>query len=515
MRMDHVRCGLAVNPALPLELVDRLITVADEDIAGSLAERVDLRHEQAVALAARVGEAAERLCRNGVLTAADIDPATAPEAALALLDEGTGPEEWARHFAADPDPERRMKLAACPGLPSGVRKVLAADPDVRVVAELALWTTPDTAARLARHRHAEVRRAVAANESTPARVLTALVTGEGLPPADRCSVCDGEVTPSAHGERCDCCPRPGAFCTGSHESTVRETIEAALGNPATPAATVVRFATGASVVLRYGLAARSGLPRETAARLAQDALPGVRAELAANPAIGEPLMRALAADPFTEVRRGVAHNPLVPLDVLCGLAGTVRIGPTLLPRIAAAAPVEVDALATSPNPAMRMFLAERRDLPAAIRDALADDPDAKVVKSVAPHPGLSEKQLRGMVVRHGTQVVARVAANPDASPPLLEELAAHDPPVPKALREIARHRHASGAALLACLTDARARATAAGHPSLPPPVVAALLSDDDWRVVEAAAANPSLPPTMMERLVTDPDVGRWAGGVVT
>ncbi|MEZ0076184.1 hypothetical protein [Planotetraspora sp. GP83] len=49
--MNHVLCGLASNPALPSDLVDRLITTADEDIAANLTEREDLTRAQAVALA--------------------------------------------------------------------------------------------------------------------------------------------------------------------------------------------------------------------------------------------------------------------------------------------------------------------------------------------------------------------------------------------------------------------------------------------------------------------------------
>lgn len=57
-----------------------------------------------------------------------------------------------------------------------MRETLAGDPDVQVVAELALWTTADLAARLARHPHAEVRRAVAANEATRPQVLAVLMS---------------------------------------------------------------------------------------------------------------------------------------------------------------------------------------------------------------------------------------------------------------------------------------------------------------------------------------------------
>lgn len=169
--MDHLLCGLAANPALSSELVDRLISVADDDIAASLACRADLSRTQAVALAERVERSAVRLAYEARLTAVDIDPSVRPDAALALLDQGVGRPEWARLLAADPVRERREKLAACPGLPADVVDRLAADPDVRVVAELAARTVPAMAARLAAHPHAEVRRAVAGNESTPPAFL--------------------------------------------------------------------------------------------------------------------------------------------------------------------------------------------------------------------------------------------------------------------------------------------------------------------------------------------------------
>ncbi|MEU8777110.1 hypothetical protein [Streptomyces sp. NPDC048606] len=504
--MNHVLRGLAVNEALPSELLDRLIAVADEDVAYCLAARTVLSREQAVALAARFEESAVRLAYGGHLTAADIDPLTQPRAALALLDEGSGDPEWARSFARDPDADRRVKLAACPVLPADVREALAADPDVPVVEELALWSTPDIATRLARHPHAEVRRAVAANEATPPHVLAALLTGEGLPPAERCLVCDAEETPHPHGPygpRPDRDLRPGASCTGSHESTLQELAQQALRNPATPVAALLGFVDHPSWLLRHALATRPDLPPEAAARLTGDPVPGVRAELAENPVLDDALIRVLAADRGHDVRRRLAHNPRVPLDVLSDLAAAIKVGPSPLPRIAAASPSEVEELSASAHPVMRMFLAERRDLPAPIREALADDPDAKVVKAIAGHPGLSDARLRSMVERHGDQVVAGVAANTEAPPALLEDLARRVLPVGKALRAIARHPHATGTALLACLADRRARRVAAGHPALRPEAIVELLADHDGDVVEAAAANPSLPPSAMAAVMAD------------
>ncbi|MFJ9525663.1 variant leucine-rich repeat-containing protein [Streptomyces cyaneofuscatus] len=502
--MNPVLHGLAVNPSLPPEAVDRLIALADDDLADILARRPDLGRDRAVTLAARAGDSAVRLAYEGRLTAADIDPVTHPQASLALLDRRAGHPEWARLFAADPDGERRAKLAACPGLPPDVVERLAADPDVHVVAELAWWATPAVAARLAQHPHAEVRRAVAANEATPAGTLAALITGAGLPPALHCLVCDREEIPFTHDPHCprpDCDLLPGASCDGSHESVTHDTWLAALQNPVTPTGAAVHFAEHPSLLLRRALAARPDLPPAVCRRLAADPVPGVRADLAANPAIDDDLIRVLSQDRDPDVRRGLAYHPRVPLDVLTHLAGTTKTGEPLLPRIASASATETEELARSPHPAVRMLVARRRDLPAGVRDALAADPDAKVVKSIAPHPGLSAAQLRSMADRHGIRVLAQVAANPDAPPELLEELALRDPPTQKALREIARHRRATAPALLACLENGRARPVAARHPALPPPVIVGLLDDSDPQVAEAAAANPSLPPHVMLELV--------------
>ncbi|MFE5396102.1 hypothetical protein ACFQ9U_16290 [Streptomyces sp. NPDC056568] len=505
--MHHVLCGLAANTSLPSQLIDRLIAVADADIAADLVRRADLTRAQAAALASRVEESAVPLAYAGLLTADDVDPATRPDAALALLAERAGRVEWTRAFAEDPVVERREKLAACPGLPPDVVEILATDPDVRVVAELASWTSPETAVGLAGHPHAEVRRALAANEATPPAVLAALLTGEGLPPARLCLVCARERIPFTHDPHCprlDCDLPPGASCDGSHESSTHETQRMALLNPTTPTEAVPDFAEHPSVLLRWALAGRRDLPPEVCARLACDPNPGVRADLAENPAIDDVVTRVLAGDREHEVRRRLAHNPLVPLEVLIDLARATRIGATLLPRIARASSDEVVGLAASPDPAARLLVAQRRDLSSVVREALAADTDAKVAKSVAPHPGLPEGMLRAMLERHGPRVAAQVAANPDATSALLETLTRHQAPARKALRAIAAHPNASVPALLACLADARARPVAARHAALPPSVAEKLLTDADWRVVEAAAANPSLPEDVMSALIPRP-----------
>ncbi|MFD8014003.1 hypothetical protein [Streptomyces sp. NPDC058955] len=497
-------CGLAANPALPAADLDRLVALADEEVADVLLGRPDLGGARALALAHRVEGVARTLAYTGRLAADDIDPVLRPDAALALLDRGAGPAAWARRFAADPDRERREKLAACPGLPSDVIETLAADPEPDVVVELALFGDAETTARLASHPHASVRAAVAANEATPPAVLAALLTGEGLPPVRHCRVCDQEEIPFVHDGQCgrrDCVLLPGAACDGTHASAVHGMRVAALGNPATPAEAVARFADHPDPMARWALAGRPDLPAAACAALAGDPLPGIRADLAANPAVDASLARTMAADPVAEVRRALAHHPHLPLDVLTDLARTTKLGSTLPPRIAGASRTETETLAASPDPALRMLVAHRRDLPPPTRDRLADDADAKVAAAVAPHPGLTEATLRRMIARHGTQVLAGVAANPDTPPALLEELARREPPVRKVLREVARHPAATPAALLACLTDDRARRSAAGHPALPPSALAELVTHQDGQVREAAAAHPSLPQAVMADLL--------------
>ncbi|GLW32157.1 hypothetical protein [Actinoplanes regularis] len=514
--MDDLLVALAGNPALPAALVDRLIGLADEDLAQTLAGRSDLTVEQIRRLVGRCKGAAVMLAYDGRLSAEDLEAAfglgeepDSPDstyARLALLDEGRGRPEWARRLAADPGSEIRQKLAACPALPPDVCEVLAADPDLEVVAELAAHVTdPVLLARLAGHRHADVRIMVAANRAAPPELLAALIAND--PPPEVCRVCDQRPVPFVHGSDCalpDCALLPGDACDGSHESAIHRLRCLAVDNPATSTSSLAKIADRPEKELRWGLAERPDLPPEVAERLAGDSASGVRHSLAENPGLPVELMRRLADDQTHEVRRRLAYNPGLPLDVLDRLAATTRIGPALLPRIAAATAEEVRRLATSDIPEVRMLLATRRDLPADVRDGLAADPDAKVVAAVAGHPGLSGSLLAGMVAVHGVRVKSNVAANPDAPSDLLLDLAREQPRVPKALREIARHPNACAEALEHCLADEtgeRARPIAAAHPALSPDRVAELLADPNPQVAESAAGNPSLPRAEMIRLI--------------
>ncbi|HKT02048.1 MAG TPA: hypothetical protein VJT31_21180 [Rugosimonospora sp.] len=483
---------MADNPELPGEVLDRFVARADARLCADLAYRDDLTAEQVRVLARRGGtDTTVVLVRRGLLRADVVDGGD-PWVVLALLDEHGAPQEWAGALASHPDPRVRERLAGAAHTPPDLVAALARDENVGVVAEAAL--SPSLTAGLARslagHPHAEVRRALAHNEKTPPGVLAALVADGGHPPIRHCEACPD--LPDRREDR---------WCTGSHEGAIVDIQCAALRNQATPADAAASLVTHPGTLVRWALASRVDLSQEVYRRLATDPIPGVRADVAVNPAIDESLMRDMSGDRTHDVQRRLAHNPNVPLDVLSLVAGATRIGPTLVSRVATASLAEVHTPATSSVSAVRMLVAQRRDLPDDVIHGLARDPDAKVLKSVAPNPAVSDDELHAMLTRHGPRVAARVARNPRCSEDLLYRVATLTPPVQKAYREIARHPNATSRVLELCLRDDQARQIAARHPALPVPTLLRLLDDARPRVVEAAAANPALPEQAMRALL--------------
>ncbi|MGW4380794.1 hypothetical protein [Kitasatospora sp. NPDC004531] len=494
----HVWAGLAENPGLPAEAVDRLVGVPE--LSMELAGRSGLTAGQVAALAECGVVEARELVESGQLTAGQVDPARRPVAALALLRAGAAPVQWAHVLVELPG--LKEELARCPVLPAEVSRRLADDPELAVVVELAESTAdPEIAALLAAHPSEHVRAALGVNEDAPSAVLADLINNR--PPLAGCDVCKRHPVPWVHPPDCpdaDCALPGGAACDGSHQFARQTILQAALGHPAASVEDVLPHLDAPSPFLRERLASRTDLPAPAYAALAADPAIWVRAAVAGNEAIGAELVRQLAADPSDEVRRSAAQHPGIPLDALERVCGTVGLGPQLLPRIAAATDAELDALAGAADPELRRLTALRRDLPAAVRDRLAEDPVAKVAAAVAPHPGLDDGQLRSMHRRHGRLVGAGVAANPEASAALLAELVRADHNV-ATLRALAAHPAADGPTLTACLRDTRARRRAAAHPALPLDQLLALLDDLDPVTVQAAAANPALPVAEMLRLM--------------
>ena len=487
--------GLAANPALPTDLLDRLIAVADADLCEDLAQREDLSHPQALRLSARGGSATTAaLIDRGLLAAADVDTAD-PDVGLALIT-GRGSDPLARDLRRHPDRSVRAGLAASP-VPPDVLTALAWEPETEVVEAVASadGLTDALADQLARHDHLSVRCALAGNARTPPSVLTDLAA-DGMHSALWCYRCDG--TPY---------PPPGECCDGDHASAKERLLSALAANPATPPTVAAALVDHPSSYVRRTLADRPDLSQDEYRRLSLDPVPFVRSGVAENPAIDEGLMRAMAADATYGVSRSLAHNPVIPLDLLAGIVPHTRIGPTLLPRVARATPDEIDAMARSPIATVRMLLAERPDLPAAVVDRLAADPDAKVLKSIAPNPQVTEAQLRTMLDRHGVRVAAAIARNPNCGATLLHDLARHVPRVQKVFRRIASHPNVTAATLVLCLGDSQAAPIAAGHLALAPVIIGELVHDDRPLVAEAAAANPALPRIEMERLIATAEAG--------
>ncbi|MFE9443554.1 hypothetical protein ACFYO2_32270 [Streptomyces sp. NPDC006602] len=183
LSVNRVLCGLAANAALPSELVDRLIAVADADIAADLACRADLGHAQAVALASRVEESAVQLVYEGRLSAADVDPVAQPDAALAFLQERAGTREWARLVAADPNPD------ATPAL---LEDLTRREPSVhRAFREVARHRNATAPALLACLADKQARPIAAGHPALPAPVIVELLTD-----ADRQVVAAAAANPS-------------------------------------------------------------------------------------------------------------------------------------------------------------------------------------------------------------------------------------------------------------------------------------------------------------------------------
>jgi hypothetical protein len=245
---------------------------------------------------------------------------------------------------------------------------------------------------------------------------------------------------------------------------VEEVRDGLVKNPSTPLAMLVDLVAHPHMTVRWDLAARSDLPHWAYERLSTDPVPGVRYAVATNPVVSESILRAMAEVADRYARHELAQNPVIPLDLLASMAASTRIGPTLLPRIAAASEAELRVLAGSTTMQVRMLVAERPDLPADLIELLVADPDAGVVRSLAANPLLTADQLWAVATRYGPRLYPRTASNPNCPVDLLRHMAANGETVRKVYREIAKHLNADAGLLALCLQDERARPHAARNP---------------------------------------------------
>ncbi|MHA6758925.1 variant leucine-rich repeat-containing protein [Streptacidiphilus sp. PAMC 29251] len=490
-------CRLAENPALPPDLLDRFIAVADPELCVDLAERDDLTPGQAHRLAVRGGgsQVAFALIAGGRIPLADV-PRYGQDAGVGVARRSDLTPAHIEGLARHPDPEVRQEIAERDDLPAVLLLLLARDPEVAVACAVAEHRAlpAESARQLAAHPDQVVRAALAHNPAVPPEVLAALLADGGGSPLSCCGVCRQLPDEAERRERC-----------GDHRAGIVVIQAAALGNPSTPSAGLERFVDFPDLWGRADLAQRPDLPEPLQRRLAADPQPQVRAALAENPVLAPALIQLLADDPEPRVRRAAALNPSFPLPLLERSAPADRLGPAPLPRILAASEEELRRLAMSPTAQVRAMVADRRNLPADLLARLAADPDPGVAKRIAPDPDLDPDQMRALAERHGPRLYAALARNPHCPAGLLHRMALGAAPVTKALRAIARHPAATPETLLLCLSDPQGGPAAAAHPALPGPVLAGLMDDPRSQVRCAAAANPSLPVSAMRALLAPRD----------
>ncbi|MCF2528869.1 hypothetical protein [Yinghuangia soli] len=235
------------------------------------------------------------------------------------------------------------------------------------------------------------------------------------------------------------------------------------GNPYTPPGIVAKLARDPNPLVREYVAGRFGLDPVLLGELANDAEATVRTRAL--------LQSTVHTKAEHSVVRRFAHG--VTADAV-GYVGDLLWEPERS---------WYEACAMSPDPLRRRIAATCHDLPAALLNELAQDPDADVRHLLAlNHPQAPAALLLDAFI-----------ACPRQRPWLLTL-----PNLPR-----------TGLAHLADHDDPEVRALAAADPTLDGTLLS-LLDDPDPDVRRAAAANPSLPPARIRTLLTDPDLAQAA-----
>ncbi|GHH41471.1 hypothetical protein [Lentzea cavernae] len=452
--------GLALNPALPEDLIRRLI--------------------------------AHRAAPRELGTRPDLTPG--------LIDEmiTTGRRPVLR------------SLAANDGLPGAVRLRLAAHPDVSVRAGLAMSRGQDVSAEafelLLTDAEPVVREFLAGNDAVPGDLRARLAED----PSAQVRAALGSRWPAApeHVRRAlltdaDDSVREAA-CSAHHPAPPPDLVPALLADPVTRAG-VVRHLT---------------LDASTALRLSQDPDADVRVEVARHPRLPPALRDALGADANPRVRVGVFGRQDTPEPLRAAIHAHVSAAPLdvdeeQFERAVAAGELQMLRLdwvradpvrhAGSPYACFRASVASSTvPLPPEVVARLLADDEIEVrwaMAKSAPHLADVERMDREFdpadtnyapwrpadMWTFPASVLRRFATDPD---PRMRCLAPRDPDLPAGI-----------AARLAADPDAAVRHAVAGHPNLPEQALIALLDDPDERTVRAAAGSPRLPRREMRRLV--------------
>jgi hypothetical protein len=472
---DGVLDGLGTNPALPQDLLRRLI--AWRHGFGRVAERADL-----------TAELVEEMIATDwfwLLTSLAGNRAVAPAVRLRLAGHQVSTVRWSVAFGSagepdraalerlvtDPDQRVRVALAENRNTPADLRARLADDPDPEVRRMLArIWTDlPEAVQRRLLTDREEMVRAAACSTYHP------------WPPLPRMPA---DLVPALIA---DPATRAGAV------RHLALTVESA-----------ARLAGDRDFQVRHELARHPRLPPEVRDRLASDDSATVQVAVFAREDTPEPL-RALIHD---EVHRKDAAfgDDLDGLDDLALIqfvgdreaVGELRRMP--LPWVTADPLRHVG----SPYVPFRIAVAvAAATLPPAVVDRLLADEEPRVPETVVEHaPHLVDEATAERIERahrpphkwrrprpadtypFTPDTLRRFAADPD---PRMRVLALRAPGVPDRA--------------LAADPVAAVRLAAAVHPGMPASVLVELLDDADEEVAVAAAAHPGLPVEAMADLL--------------
>ncbi|GGT45775.1 hypothetical protein GCM10010254_75600 [Streptomyces chromofuscus] len=477
VHLDKVVEGLAGNPALPPELVRRLL--AHRRGFGSVAKRPDLTDDMIAEIIALDDHwLTHSLALNRSLphvfrmTLTD-HPDPAIRAALVVAADGA-PRELFERLIGDADVRVREYLAQSDHVPTDLRARLAADPEPKIRATLAQWwpQAPEPVRRLLLTDPEDAVRAGAC--ATYYRRLP-----HPVPPADL--------------------------------------LPALLADPVT----------------RAGAVRHCTLDADTARRLADDPDEEVRKELAEHPDLPPLLRDILAEDPSPRVtlrifaRQDTAEptRAAIHAQILSGMPSLdwladhqalddgalerqltsemarVELRTLRLPWVTAEPLAYVD----SPYACFRASAAMSDRLPPPAVARLLNDEESSVRTTMALHardqidPATAERLDRNYRPVKRTRwrpaddfplpagVLRRLATDPD---PRMRQLAPRDHDLPVALMR-----------RLAADPDHTVRGAIATHPRLPARELTQLLADSSESVATAAAGNPNLPPTHMRRLL--------------
>ncbi|GIE88143.1 hypothetical protein [Actinoplanes regularis] len=247
-----------------------------------------------------------------------------------------------------------------------------------------------------------------------------------------------------------------------------EAIQSITVNPTLPPNLVEILARHPDPEVRDGIAARADLDADQVAAFVADPDPAVRAVVAGRAGLTREQIAALAADPDDAVRTTIATYAYLSEEERAILDGNADLAPDRAPQ-----------WARSKNPRLRRRAAQCPDLPPELTDLLTTDPDATVRTNLAlNHPGAPSELLLSCFLddRHRTELLAR----PQFPRTGLSRFADHD--------------------------DPRVRLLVARDPDPDPMVIGRLTADPDRRVREAMARSPHLPADRLTALLDDAEL---------